>query len=156
MSLKLAGGNPIRQRRLLLWVVHTTFPWPLTKTTARFILAVQDQVARRYEEAEGMIRAIIRDGERQLDPAFESLVWHHLADTVKAAGHPEEANADRDRAARLLDKVPETFSSLQARGKMLKQQRRYAEAYEAFERGLELVPAGEEALARIDSADAGH
>jgi tetratricopeptide (TPR) repeat protein len=145
-TLKLAGGDPNRRRRLLLWVVHTPFPWPQVKASARFLLAVLDQVARRYEEAEAMFRAILRDGAGDLDIAFESLVWHHLADTAEALGHPEEADAERDRATRLLDRAGNTFLSLQAQGKMLAHEHRDAEAYEAFERGLALVPAGEKAL----------
>ncbi len=89
---------------------------------------------------------ILRDGGRLLDPGFESLVLQHLADTVEALGHPEEADAHRQRASVLLGNHEDTFISLQARGKLLQQERRDAEAYKVFEQGLALVPAVEKAV----------
>ena len=44
-SLRLAGGNPDRQRRLLRLVINTPFPSG-PKVFARFLLAASDQVGK--------------------------------------------------------------------------------------------------------------
>ncbi len=139
ISLRLALGNRDRQRRLLGWIVNTPFPGA-AKILARYMLAHSLQVSRRYDEAEVMYRAILRDRGSDLDPGLESQIRHGLADTVDALGHDEEARFEREQAASVLRGSKETLTSLQAQGKLLDRENRYAEAYTAYERALALAP----------------
>jgi tetratricopeptide (TPR) repeat protein len=110
-SLKLAGGDHDRQSRLLRWVVETPFTIR-AKARARFLLAVNDQIAGRYEEAEGGFRSILRDSRDGMDLSadFESLVRQHVADALEASGRPEEAEAERKQAAATLADEGEYFT----------------------------------------------
>jgi tetratricopeptide (TPR) repeat protein len=138
-SLKLAGNNRDRQRRILQCVVNTPFVGSV-KILPRFLLALNNQVAKNYRDAEDLYRSILHDGAGDLDPGFESTVRQHLADTVEAMGRPEEAATERGRAAATLRETKETVLGLQAQGKLLERDHRYAEAYTTFERALALAP----------------
>jgi tetratricopeptide (TPR) repeat protein len=144
-SLRLARRDRRRQRWILQCVVNTPLPgkW---KALARYLLAVNYQAARRYDEAEALFRSILRDAGKRLDSGFESLLRQHLADTVEALGRGDEARAERELAMARLEGAEETFLSLQARGKLLERQNRHAEAVAAFERALVLSPPGEKAV----------
>jgi tetratricopeptide (TPR) repeat protein len=144
-SLKLAGNNPDRQRRILQCVVNTPSPGSI-KILARFLLASNNQVATNYAEAEALYRSILLDAAGDLDPGFESVVRQHLADTVEAMGCPEEAAAERKEAAASLRGTEETVLGLQAQGKLLQRDHRYAEAYATFERALAIAPARPKAV----------
>jgi tetratricopeptide (TPR) repeat protein len=139
LSLTLAGGDRDRQRRILQWVVKTPAPGGL-KILARFQLALNDQVAGRYGEAEATYRLVLRDGEGDLDPGFESTVRQHLADTIEALGRREEAVAERDRAGKAVKGTEETSLGLKAQGNLLERQHRYDEAVAVYERALWLAP----------------
>jgi len=119
-------------------VVNTPFAGSI-KILARFLLALNNQVATNYAQAEALYRAILRDGEGDLDPGFESVLRQHLADTVEAMGRPEEAAAERKQAAASLRDTKETALGLQAQGRLLEREHRYAEAYATFERALALA-----------------
>ena len=145
-SLPLAGGNVDRQRRLLLWVVNT--PWAAgVKIHARFILAVNFQVARRYADAEALLRLILNDNSGNIDPGFESLVRQHLADTIEALGLREEAEAERERAADILPDGDKTMLEHQAQGKLFDRENRYDEAIAAYEKALAVRRGGNKAIA---------
>ena len=134
-SLKLVQGNVGRQRRLLEWVVNTPCV-PDWKVHARYILAVNYQMARRYADAEGMFRLILTHNQGKLDAGFESLVRQHFADTIEALGHRGEAEAERERAGRMIAVVDNTVLTCQAQGKLLDRAHRYGEAAAAYERAL--------------------
>ena len=138
-SLRLAGGNPERQRRLLRLVVNTPFASG-PKVLARFMLAVTDQVARRYAQAESQFRAILAEIEGRRNAGFESLVRQHLADTLEALGRRQEAESQRSRARASVKGVKESHVTLHAQGKLLDREHRYAEAYDLHEQALALVP----------------
>ncbi len=145
VSLKLAGGDRDRQRRILRWVVNTPFQGGV-KVYARFLLGKSEQVGRHYDEAETTYRSILGDGEGGLDPGFESAVRQHLADTIDALGRREEAAAERERAAEALRDTKETVLGLESEGKLLDRQHRYAEAVELYEKALELAPLDQTAV----------
>ena len=84
-SLKLAGGNRDRQRRLLEWVLKTPC-FAGMKVHVRYILAANYQVAKRYAEAEALYRLILKDTQGNLEPGFESFIRQDLADTIEALG----------------------------------------------------------------------
>jgi tetratricopeptide (TPR) repeat protein len=138
ISLRLALGDRDRQRRILGWIVNTPFPGA-AKILARYMLAHSLQVAKRYEEAESLYRAILRDQGRHPEPGLESQVRHGLADTVDALGRREEAQFEREQAATVLRGTKDTLISLQAQGKLLDRENRYAEAYTAYDRALALA-----------------
>ena len=69
VSLKLAGGDRDRQRRILRWVVNTPFQGGV-KVYARFLLGLNEQVGRHYDEAETTYRSILGGDEGGLDPGF--------------------------------------------------------------------------------------
>ena len=145
VSLKLAGGDRDRQRRILRWVVSTPFQGGV-KVYARFLLGLNEQVGRHYDEAETTYRSILGDDEGGLDPGFESAVRQHLADTIEALGRHEEAAAERERAAEALRDTRETVLGLESEGKLLDRQHRYAEAVELYEKALELAPPDQKAV----------
>jgi tetratricopeptide (TPR) repeat protein len=144
MAARLSKGG--LRRGLLLCAVRTPWPWPNAKAAARYLLAADEQAARRFVEAEAILRTILSDGGDRLDPGFESLVRQKLADTVEALGSPEEADAERILATDLLKSGKDSFLSLLAIGKLLDQRRRHEEAYASFERGLRLVPAQQQGV----------
>jgi tetratricopeptide (TPR) repeat protein len=145
ISLRLALGDRDRQRWILRWIVNTPFPGG-AKILARFMLAHNLQVAQRYEEAELLYRAILRDLGRHVYPGLESQIRHGLADTVDALGRREEAQFEREQAATVLHGAKETLITLQAQGKLLDRENRYAEAYTAYERALALAAPNNELL----------
>jgi tetratricopeptide (TPR) repeat protein len=139
VSLKIAGGDRQRQRRLLQCVVNTPFVEG-TKGYARFLLGVNDQVAKRYAEAEVQFRALLAECERGVSPGLKSVIQQHFADTLEALGRRHEAESVRQQAGESLSDGKETVLSLQAQGNLLSREHRYAEAYDTFERALSLVP----------------
>jgi tetratricopeptide (TPR) repeat protein len=144
-SLKLARGDRDRQRRILQWVERTPFGGD-RKNLARFMLALNYQVAREYDAAEAGYRAILGDDASRLDPGFEAQVRLKLADTIEALGRPQEAEAQRKEAAASAHNAPESFATLDAQGRMLDREHRFAEAYAAYERALALAPANQQKL----------
>jgi tetratricopeptide (TPR) repeat protein len=144
-SLKLAHRSREGQRRVLRWVVNTPAPGAL-KVLARYLLAANDQVGKRYDEAEAGFRSILCDHGAGLDPAFESVLRQHLADTIDALGRREEAQAERKQAGAILAGDDETFLGFQARGTMLDREHRFAEAVTCYERALSLSPPGQKAV----------
>ena len=105
-SLRLARGNPERQRRLLRLVINTPFPSG-PKVFARFLLAASDQVAKRY--ASRPSRSFVRSSRRLKvvgAAGFESLVRQHLADTLDALGRRQEAEAQRTHARVIGTRTP--------------------------------------------------
>jgi tetratricopeptide (TPR) repeat protein len=138
-SLKLALGDRTRQRRILRWVVATPAP-AATKLLARYLLGLNEQANGCPGDAEATYRSILVDCEGKLDPGFESTVRQHLADTVEARGRHEEAAAERERASAVIRDENETWLRLQARGKLLEDEHRHAEAVAVFERSFELAP----------------
>jgi tetratricopeptide (TPR) repeat protein len=145
LARKLAGGNRNVQRRILEWVAHTPAPAGL-KTYARFLLALNNQFTGRYESAELMYKAILDDGEGDLDPGFESSVRQHLADTIEALGRGAEATAERVQAANAVKGTEETSLGLTSQAKLLDREHRYAEAISLYERALELAPPAPKAV----------
>jgi tetratricopeptide (TPR) repeat protein len=139
MSLRLAGGDRDRQRRLLQLVVNTPSPGGV-KILARFLLALNDQVAKRYDSAETQYRAILSANDGDLDAGFESTVRQRLADTLEALERFDEAAVERKRAGAALSDPEETVVGLQAKGKLLERDHRYGDAYAAYERALSLAP----------------
>ena len=111
----MSAATPIWSARLLRCVANTPAPAPF-RVLARFMLALNYQVARRYVEAELLFRAIVPTGEGDVDPAFESMVRQKLADTLEALGRGEEAAAERRQASAALRDTEETFLGLQAKG----------------------------------------
>ncbi len=137
-SLRLAGGSRERQRYILRWVVGTPAPRGL-KCLARYLLGVNQQVGRLYEDAEASFRAILQDSYEKLDPGFESDVRQRLADTIDALGQGAEAADERKRAIAVLVGGVKSPLALQSQGKLLDRQNRYDEAAAAYERALELT-----------------
>jgi tetratricopeptide (TPR) repeat protein len=138
-SLRLARGNPERQRRLLRLVINTPFPSG-PKVFARFLLAASDQVGKHYAQAEPQFRAILGEIEGGRNVGFESLVRQHLADTLDALGRRQEAEAQRARAHVSVRDTKKSYVTLHAQAKLLDREHRYAEAYELHEQALLLVP----------------
>jgi tetratricopeptide (TPR) repeat protein len=140
-SLKLAKGDVDRQRRLLQWVVNTPGVQGM-KIHARYILAANLQVAKRYAEAEALFQLIVKVNQGALEPGFESLLRQKLADTIEALGRGDEAEAERERASEILPGAGKTVLSHQAQGKLFDSAHRYAEAVTAYERALSFAPLG--------------
>ncbi|MHB1559598.1 MAG: tetratricopeptide repeat protein [Isosphaeraceae bacterium] len=139
VSLKLALGDHGRQRRILQWVVKTPAPAGM-KILARYLLGLNDQVARRFEDAAANFRAILDIPGQTLDPGFESDVRQHLADTLESLGLEVEAAAQRKLATAALSGDAKTPLEFLARGNLLERQHRYEEAAVAYERALVLPP----------------
>lgn len=70
---------------------------------------------------------------------LEAEVRRRLADCLEALGQPGEAEQERERAQSSLSNGASTPLAWLSQGKLLKDQRKYAEAYAAFEQGLALV-----------------
>jgi tetratricopeptide (TPR) repeat protein len=138
-SLKLAGGNRDRQRRLLEWIVKTPGT-PQTKIPARFLLGANYQAGKRYTEAEAAFRLLLNGDRGGPEAGFESLVRQRLADTIEALGRPDEAEVERERAGMLLAGATKTILTHEAQGHLLDRQHRYAEAATAYERALAADP----------------
>jgi len=144
-SLRIARGNSDVQRRILQCVANTPAPEGV-KLLVRFMLGVNNQVARRYAEAEAQYQSIIGEGAGRLEPGFESVVRQHLGDTLEALGRHEAAVAEREQAGASLRDTEETSLGLQAKGRLLDREHRYAEAYAAYERALALAPPNQKAV----------
>lgn len=138
-SLKLALGDRGRQRRILQRVVKTPAPAGM-KNLARYLLGINDQVARRFEDAAANFRAIVEIPNHKLAPGFESDVRQHLADTLESLGLDCEAAAERKLATAALSGDAKTPLEFLSRGKLLERQHRYDEAAAAYERALVLAP----------------
>ena len=138
-SLRLAGGNRDRQRLILQCVVHTPF-FARLKILARFLLAVNYQESKQYRAAEALFRAILRDGREGDNAWLRPDSRLRLADTIEALGRPEEAAAERKRAAASTGRSRETAGGLRAQAKLLEQAHHYDEAYGVYERALSLAP----------------
>lgn len=138
-SLKLARGDHGRQRRILQWVVSTPSSAG-ARFLARYLLGVNDQVSRRFEDAAANFRAVLDVPNQPLIPGFESDVRQRLADTLDALGLDAEAAAERKLATAALSGDTETPLTLLSRGNLLERQHRYDEAAAAYERALVLSP----------------
>ncbi len=138
-SLALARGDTELQRRLLELIVNT----PLAtgaKIHARYILAGNYQVARRYSCAEALYWSILRDNEGVILPGFESLVRQNLADAIEALGRREDAQTQRDRAVEVLRRGGGTIVDFQAQGKLFDREHLYDEAVAAYKQALAAYP----------------
>ncbi len=144
-SLKLARGNRDRQRRILRWIVGTPFGGDL-KNLARFMLALNYQVTKQYDLAEAGYREVLGNRDGRLDPGFEAIVSLKLADTIEALGRSVEADEERKRTAASVENAAESFSAMDARGRMLDRQHRYPDAYAAYERTLVLAPPNQKSV----------
>ena len=145
VSLKLAGGDRDRQRRILRWVVNTPFQGGV-KVYARFLLGLNEQVGRHYDEAETTYRSILGDDEGGLDPGFEIGGAATPGRHDRRTGAAEEAAAERERATEAMRNTRETVLGLESEGKLLDRQHRYAEAVELYEKALELAPPDQKAV----------
>ena len=116
-SLWLARHKPDRQRRLLEWVVNTPWP-PGAKTHARYILAANLQAAGHHARAESQWRFILRDNPRIIEPRFRVDAWPALGRLARALGRPEQADAERARAARILTGARASILTHQAQGQL--------------------------------------
>jgi hypothetical protein len=115
-SLEIAGGDRDRQSGLLRWIIDTPIPGG-PKVRARYLLAENDQAAGRYAEAATGFRSILRDTGQGMDlsPNFESTLRQHLADTLEALGHLEEAEVERERSGAAHADADEYFADARPR-----------------------------------------
>jgi tetratricopeptide (TPR) repeat protein len=111
-----------------------------TNTAARYRLIGLYKFRKRYEEAVNQGRTIVRMSG--LADSFERAVRLELAVCLDSLGRSDEAEAERLAASDWLDDDPDSFLGWFARGKLLDNQHRYAEAAEAYERALGLNPPG--------------
>src|SRR5262249_4736679 len=98
-----AEGKREPPSHLLRWVADAPFPGSVT-LHARYLLAVCDQFAGRYDDADASLRTILRESDdgMALSPGFESELRQRLADADEALGRPEDAEAERKRASAAL------------------------------------------------------
>ena len=127
-----------RRLRILKLVAATPCPFgEAGKFTARFCIFERLRASGRLEEAVAAGRALLDSGPKDYN---EVAIRHSLADCLDRLGRPEEAAEARQRAESAFD---EDFASLPQwlkRGDRFKAQGLQAEAFEAYERALELVP----------------
>ncbi len=137
-QLAMRRGDRERARRILERVIAAPSLWgERGKVEARFRLSWIYLEAKRCEDAVEQCRAILR---HRLKPAIEANVRRRLADCLEAAGKLDEANAERQRAAERVAEAPDDAEKFLSQAQMLEDQGRHAEACEAFERGLALIP----------------
>ncbi len=144
ISHSVAFGNPNLQRRILASVIHSPFSAG-AKAQARFVVAEGDQAANRHAEAEVPYREIVGENSGRTVPEYESLVRQCLAETLERLGRPEAAQAESAPAAAALEKGPETSRTMHTKAKLLEREKRYADAYSAYERAFVLASPKEQA-----------
>ncbi len=138
-----AQGQTARAVRVLARVVRLpSVAGDGVKLDARYTLGLYLSNERRFGEAVAQWQTLLA---QDLPPSgagvhgLEADVRRRLADCLEALGQTGEAEQERERArGSLAGSMPTPLSWL-SQGKLLKDQRKYAEAYAAFEQGLALV-----------------
>lgn len=103
------------------------------RTDPRFRLAWFYLENQQPEQAIEMCRLCLT---RRLRPAQESSVRRRHADCLEAAGRSEEAERERQIAAKRLQESPRDIGFYVSLGQSLVAERRYTEAVEAYEQAL--------------------
>jgi tetratricopeptide (TPR) repeat protein len=103
------------------------------RTAPRYRLAWFYLENRQPEQAIEMCRLCLK---RRLRPAAESNIRRQLADSLEAAGRPEEAAQERQQAAERLQESPRDIRFYISLGHSLVAEHRYAEAVQAYEQAL--------------------
>ena len=94
---------------------------------------------KRYAEAEAHFRQLLT---KRLSPGIEADTRRRLALTLEVLGKSEEADQERERASMSAMKGAKDQTALTAQGDLLKNERRYDEACELYQRALHLLPLG--------------
>ncbi len=108
-----------------------------SKIADRILLALLYLTDRRYDEAIEQCQKLLA---QRLKPSVEAEVRHILANCLEAIGKVKEADAERQKAEEYLASAPSDFAKLMTKGKMLEEEGRFAEAYDALKQALGLLP----------------
>lgn len=116
------------------------------KFAPRYRLGCLYANARRYEEAVTQFQMALKilEGIKRhpVEPGIAAEIYQRLADCYEALGDNAQATTARQQAAQCLDNSSGDRFALGSQGRMLASQRRYQEAYAAYERALALTPDG--------------
>jgi len=92
---------------------------------------------RRYNEAIEQCQKLLA---QRLKPSVKAEVRRIFANCLEAIGKVKEADAERRKAEECLVSAPSDFAKLMTEGKMLEQEGRIAEAYDALKQALGFLP----------------
>ncbi len=136
-------GQTARAVRLLAGVVRLpSAGGDGIKLSARYTLGLYLSNERRFADAVVQWQSLLAQDLPSSGAGVHGLeadVRRRLADCLEALGQTGEADGERERARGSLAGSMSTPLTLLSQGKLLKEQRKYAEAYAAFEQGLALV-----------------
>jgi len=137
-QLAMMRGDRERARRILERAVAApSLGGERGKVDTRFRLAWIYLEEKRFDDAVAQCRTLLK---RRLKPAVEANVRRRLAHCLEAAGKLDEAHAERQRAAERVVAAPDDAEKFLSQAQMFEEQGRHAEACEAYERGLALIP----------------
>lgn len=135
---RLARGNPPREKQLLEWIeASPALLGDAMKVAVRMRLVYVYEREHRFDAVERLCRKMLA---HRLPRGLESTIRAHLADALDALGRRAESESERERIQEVLAGTLDKPLEQLARGNLLMSQDRHAEACEAYEQGLGIVP----------------
>jgi tetratricopeptide (TPR) repeat protein len=108
------------------------------KSPLRYQLAWFHMTEGRYDEAAQQLRTALK---QRLKPALEASFRERLAECLDGRGDHEAAATERQQVAKLLSRMRKGWEWHSARGQLLENEKKFAEACEAYEQSLKTAPA---------------